>query len=117
MPSQNFQICFLVESKHPNEIQIEIDGGKYDKEIKSESTQTPKEKKAELDKYFAKVKEEQEKILKAEQAAADAEKAAAEAAAAAAGTPAPAATTATAVAATTKEAKEVKKEAKPKEGK
>ena len=107
----------LVESKHPNEIQIEIDGGKYDKEIKSESTQTPKEKKAELDKYFAKVKEEQEKILKAEQAAADAEKAAAEAAAAAAGTPAPAATTATAVAATTKEAKEVKKEAKPKEGK
>ncbi|MBI4116612.1 50S ribosomal protein L11 [Candidatus Pacearchaeota archaeon] len=107
----------LVESKHPNEVQLEIDGGKYDEEIKSESTQTPKEKKAELDKYFAKIKEEQEKILKAEQAAAEAEKAAAEAAAAAAGTPVSAAATPATPVAATKETKEVKKEAKPKEGK
>lgn len=113
----------LVESKSPKEIQEEIDKGKYDKEIGAEKTETSKEKKAELEKYFAKVKEEQERILKAEQAAAEAAKAAAEAAAAAAGTPA-AATAATAAApgtpaaaaTTTKETKEPKKEAK-KEGK
>ncbi len=105
----------LVESKHPNEVQLEIDSGKYDEEINSEKTEMPKEKKAELDKYFAKIKEEQEKILKVEQATAEAEKAATEAAALAAGTPAPVATTAAAT--TTKNTKETKKETKPKEGK
>ena len=71
----------LIENKHPNEIQKEIDDGKYEKEIKSESTETSKEKLDSLKKHFAKIKEEQDKILKAEQAAKEAEKAAAEAAA------------------------------------
>ena len=84
----------LIENKHPNEIQKEIDEGKYDKEIKSESTETSKEKKDSLSKHFQKIKEEQEKMLKAEQAAKEAEKAAAEAA----GTAAPAAAAAPAVA-------------------
>ena len=72
----------LIESKHPHEIQKEIEEGKYDKEIKSEKTETPKEKRKELDDYFKKIKEEQDKLFKAEQAAKDAEKAAAEATAA-----------------------------------
>ncbi len=72
----------LIENKHPNEIQKEIESGKYDKEIKSEKTETSKEKKDELEKYFQKIKEDQEKTLKAEQAAKEAEKAAADAAAA-----------------------------------
>ena len=72
----------LIENKHPNEIQKEIEAGKYDKEIKSEKTETSKEKKDELNKYFQKIKEDQEKTLKAEQAAKEAEKAAADAAAA-----------------------------------
>ncbi len=79
----------LIENKHPNEIQIEIDEGKYDKEIKAEKTETPKEKLESLKKHFDKIKEEQDKILKAEQAAKDAEQAAKESAPA---TPAAAAT-------------------------
>lgn len=82
----------LIESKHPHEIQKEVEEGKYDKEIKSEKTETSKEKRKELDDYFKKIKEEQDKILKAEAAAKEAEKAAADAAAATA----PAAATAAA---------------------
>ncbi|MDD5699709.1 MAG: 50S ribosomal protein L11 [Candidatus Nanoarchaeia archaeon] len=72
----------LVENKSPMEIQLEIDAGKYDKEISSERTETSAEKKAKLDKFFADVKAVQEKIKQQEEAA----KAAAEAAALAAGT-------------------------------
>lgn len=96
----------LIENKHPNEIQKEIEGGKYDEEIKSEKTETSKEKRKELDDYFKKVKEEQEKVLKAEQAAKEAEKAAAEAA----GTAVPgAAAVATVPAATTEKPKTAEK--------
>ena len=73
----------LIENKHPNEIQKEIEEGKYDEEIKSEKTETSIEKKDLLNKHFQKIKEEQEKMLKVEQAAKEAEKAAADAAAAA----------------------------------
>ena len=79
----------LIENKHPNEIQLEINEGKYDKEIKAEKTETSEEKKEALSKHFSKIKEEQDKILKAEQAAKEAEQAAKEAAPA---TPAAAAT-------------------------
>ena len=72
----------LIENKHPNEIQKEIEDGKYDEEIKSEKTETSIEKKDLLNKHFQKIKEEQEKMLKAEQAVKEAEKAAADAAAA-----------------------------------
>jgi len=73
----------LVENKSAAEVEKEIDSGKYDKEIESESTQTPPDKKEQMDAYFSELKAKQEKILKQEQAAAEAAK---EAAAAAAGT-------------------------------
>lgn len=63
----------LVESKPAKEIEKDIDAGKYDKEIKSESTQTPPEKKAELDKFFNDLKTKQDAKLKQEQAVKEAE--------------------------------------------
>jgi large subunit ribosomal protein L11 len=71
----------LIENKPAKEIEQDIDEGKYDKEIKNEITKTPEEKKKKLDAFFAKVKADQEKILKLEEEAAkaaEAEKAAAE---------------------------------------
>jgi len=59
----------LIESKTPTEIQREIEQGEYDKEIKSESTNTSAEKKAELVKYYSNIKAAQEKMLKQEEAA------------------------------------------------
>ena len=56
----------LVESKPAAEIEKEVDEGKYDKEIKSESMKTPSEKKKVLDEYFAKIKAEQEKLIQQE---------------------------------------------------
>ena len=63
----------LVESKSPTEVEQEIDRGKYDKEIESESTETPEDKRAKLDEYFKEVSEEQEKIIKQEKEAKEAE--------------------------------------------
>ncbi|GBE19999.1 50S ribosomal protein L11 [archaeon BMS3Abin17] len=63
----------LVESKPAFEIEKEIDEGKYDKEIQEEKTETPAEKKEELDKYFSELKAEQEKVIQQEQAAKEAE--------------------------------------------
>ena len=94
----------LIENKHPNEIQKEIEEGKYDEEIKSEKTETSIEKKDLLNKHFQKIKEEQEKMLKVEQAAKEAEKAAADAAAAA-----PAAKPVAALPATAEKAKAAEK--------
>jgi large subunit ribosomal protein L11 len=73
----------LVENKSGAEVEKEIDQGKYDKEIESESTETPSAKKEAMDVYFSELKAKQEKALKQEQAAAEAAK---EAAAVAAGT-------------------------------
>ena len=68
----------LIENKTPQEIEKEIDEGKYDKEIQQEKTETSPEKKKELEEHFSKIKAEQEKLIKQEEAA----KAAAEAEAA-----------------------------------
>ena len=65
----------LVENKSPIEVGEEVDGGKYDKEIKEEKTETSPEKKQELSKYLLEVQEKQQAIIKQEEAA----KAAAEA--------------------------------------
>lgn len=68
----------LIENKEAKEIEKEIDEGKYDKEIEEQKTQTSPEKKKKLDKYFAKIKAEQEAVLKKEEeekAAAEAKKA------------------------------------------
>jgi large subunit ribosomal protein L11 len=66
----------LIENKSPKEIEKEIDEGKYDAEILGEKTETSEEKKKELGNFFAKIKEEQDRIIKQEQAAKEAEKAA-----------------------------------------
>lgn len=58
----------LIENKPAKEIEKEINEGKYDKEISQKKTQPSPEKKAELDEYFSKIKESQEKEL-AKQAA------------------------------------------------
>ena len=63
----------LIENKPASEIGIEIDKGKYDKEINEEKTETPEEKKKELDDYFAKIKSEQDKFLKQQEQAKAAE--------------------------------------------
>ena len=62
----------LVENKTAVEAGLDVDAGKYDKEIKEELTETPKEKKAQLDEYFKSVITEQEKMLQLEAAAAKA---------------------------------------------
>ena len=63
----------LIENKPAVEIEKDIDEGKYDREIKEEKTETPAEKKAKINEYFEKIKAEQEKIIKQEQAAKEAE--------------------------------------------
>lgn len=96
----------LIENKPAKEIEEEIESGKYDKEIKSESAKTPEDKKKKLDEYFSEIKAQQDKIMKQEQAAKEAAAAAAQAAAATpvagATTPSASGTTATATTATAK---------------
>jgi len=72
----------LVENQLAKEIEIQIDEGKFGKEIKEEKTKTPQEKIKTLKEYFDNVKAEQDRVLKQEQAAKEA------AAAATAATPA-----------------------------
>ena len=86
----------LAENKSPIEIIAEINGGKFDREIKQEKTEVSAEKKAKLNEYFADVKAKQEAKAKAEAEAAAAAEAAKAAAAVAAGTPAIAGTPAAA---------------------
>lgn len=73
----------LIENKPAKEVAEEVNEGKYDNEIKEGKTETSDEKRKELNDYFDKVKEEQEKKIK--QAQAEAEKASEEAAATATG--------------------------------
>ena len=55
----------LVDNKEPREIIIEIENGKYDKEIEGEITEASADKKAKLEKFFKTRKAKQEKDLKA----------------------------------------------------
>ena len=98
----------LIENKTPQEIEREIESGKYDKEIKNEITVTPKEKADSLSKFFDGVKLDQEKKKKVAEAAKLAEEAAKLATATAAGT-----ATATAATATPTATKDAKPAAKP----
>lgn len=68
----------LIESKPATEVEREIEEGKYDKEINGQITETPEEKKKELEKYFTEIKGKQDKLLKQEQAVKEAEAAKAE---------------------------------------
>jgi len=65
----------LVENKSPKEIIEEVNKGSYDKEIQEEKIETSEEKRKELDEYFSKIKEEQERILAQQAAQAAAEQA------------------------------------------
>lgn len=56
----------LVENKPASEIGKDIDAGVYDKEIEGEITETPEEKKKEMNDYFSKLKIEQEEQIKLE---------------------------------------------------
>ena len=51
----------LIESKPAVEIETEIDAGVYDNQINNIITETPEEKKKELDDYFKPLRAEQEK--------------------------------------------------------
>jgi large subunit ribosomal protein L11 len=64
----------LVENKPASKIGEDIDAGLYDKEINGEITETPEEKKKEMDNYFNTLKAEQDAKLKLEKK--DAEEAA-----------------------------------------
>ncbi|MEK6928212.1 MAG: 50S ribosomal protein L11 [Nanoarchaeota archaeon] len=81
----------LIDNKEAKDIEKDIDSGVYHKEISQELTTPSEEKKKELAKYFADVKNKQEKAKKAAEEA----KVAEEAAKAAAATAAPAAAGAT----------------------
>jgi len=65
----------LIENKTAVEVEKEISEGKYDKEIQEGKTETPEDKKKELEKYFSEIKEEQDKIIKQEQEAKEAKEA------------------------------------------
>lgn len=65
----------LIEGKSHADIEKEIDEGKYDKEISAESTETPEEKKKELDAYFSELRKKQDKLLKIEKDQKEAEEA------------------------------------------
>ena len=56
----------LVENMPAPEFGHLIDEGKYDKEIEGEITETPEEKKKELDSYYKELRAGQDKKLKAE---------------------------------------------------
>ena len=66
----------FVESKDPTEVIEEINQGKFDKEIKNQISETPSEKRKQLDKFFNDIKKAQEmKAELAKKAAEEAEKA------------------------------------------
>lgn len=73
----------LIDNKEAKEIEIEINTGRYDKEIKEIIIEVSEEKKAKLEKFFAVRKAKQERDLKAIEEAKAAEEAAKQAAAAA----------------------------------
>jgi large subunit ribosomal protein L11 len=65
----------LIENKEAYEIEKDVDDGEYDKEINGEITETPPEKKVELEKFFNGLKKVEEIQKKKEKAAKEAEEA------------------------------------------
>ncbi len=62
---------FLVEGMNAKEVITLVNEGKYDKEINGEITETPEEKRKEMDSYFDKLKIKQTAIIEAEKKVAD----------------------------------------------
>jgi len=63
----------LVENKPASEVGLDIDQGKYDKEIQEEKTETSPEKKAKLTNYLQEIQTQQKKKIQEEEEAAKAE--------------------------------------------
>ena len=66
----------FVESKNAKEVIREVKEGKYAREISEERIEVPKEKKAQLDKFFSEIKAKQDAAAKAAEVAKAAEEAA-----------------------------------------
>lgn len=62
-------IGILVENSNPNELIQEVNEGKFDQPINSESTETSEEKRQELNQYFSEIKSKQEAKIAEEKAA------------------------------------------------
>jgi len=62
-------IGILVENKSPKELTLEINSGKFDKEINEKIEQTNPEKRKNLNDFFKGIKSEQDAIVAAEQKA------------------------------------------------
>ena len=60
----------LIENKLPQEIEKEINEGKYDKEIKAEKIETSDEKKKKLKEFYLDIKQKQDQKIKAAELAA-----------------------------------------------
>jgi len=58
----------LVENKLAKQVEQEVDEGKYDDLIKKEITETPLEKKQQLQDFFDNLKKEQDRLMKQEAA-------------------------------------------------
>ncbi len=63
----------LVESKPASVVGTEIDKGKYDKEINEGVTETPEEKRKQLDSFYKELRDDQDKKVKVEEKAKEAE--------------------------------------------
>jgi large subunit ribosomal protein L11 len=63
----------LVENKPASEAGLDVDQGKYDKEIQEEKTETSPEKKAKLASYLQEIQTQQKKKIQEEEEAAKAE--------------------------------------------
>lgn len=63
----------LVENKSASEIGLDVDQGKYDKEIQDEKTETSPEKKSKLSNYLQEIQTQQKKKIQEEEEAAKAE--------------------------------------------
>lgn len=57
----------MIENKRAPEVEEEIDEGKYDEEINNEKTETPEDKRKELDQYYKKIEQQQQKYLQAQE--------------------------------------------------
>ena len=61
----------LVESMPASEVGRKIDEGMFEKEISEGATETPEEKRKELDEYFAQVEKSQQKFVQQQEASKD----------------------------------------------
>ncbi len=64
-------IGIIVENKDPNELIKDVAAEKYDQEINAQITETPAEKRKNIDEFYAKIKQDQDNKIKLAQKAAE----------------------------------------------